>query len=82
MYRCAYDQQGLLLASPAKTDGILGLGNAKVSLPSQLADQGVTNNFVGHCITSEARGGGYMFFGGDFVPRWGMTWIPAISSST
>lgn len=82
VFGCAYDQQGQLLASPAKTDGILGLSNAKVSLPSQLADQGITNNVVGHCITSEAHGGGYMFFGDDFVPRWGMTWIPAISSLT
>jgi len=78
--RCAYDQQGQLLASPAKTDGILGLSAAKVSLPSQLANQGIINNVVGHCITSEANGGGYMFFGDDFVPRWGMTWVPAISS--
>nr|CAD1826684.1 unnamed protein product [Ananas comosus var. bracteatus] len=36
---CAYDQQGQLLASPAKTDGILGLSSAKISLPSQLASQ-------------------------------------------
>ncbi|ONK61353.1 uncharacterized protein A4U43_C08F29000 [Asparagus officinalis] len=79
-FGCAYDQQGQLLASPAKTDGILGLSNSKVSLPSQLANQGITNNVVGHCITSEADGGGYLFFGDDFVPRWGMTWVPTVGS--
>lgn len=77
--RCAYDQQGQLLASPAKTDGILGLSSAKISLPSQLASQGIISNVIGHCITSEPNGGGYMFLGDDFVPPWGMTWVPARS---
>lgn len=76
VFGCAYDQQGQLLASPAKTDGILGLGSAKIGLPSQLANQGIISNVVGHCFTREADGGGYMFLGDDFVPRWGMTWVP------
>ncbi|KAK8959848.1 Aspartic proteinase Asp1 [Platanthera guangdongensis] len=76
VFGCAYDQQGQFLNSPAKTDGILGLSSAKVSFTSQLADQGVINNVVGHCISGGANGGGYMFFGDDFVPRWGMTWVP------
>lgn len=46
--RCAYDQQqGLLLNTLAKTDGILGLSRAKVSLPSQLASKGIIKNVVG-----------------------------------
>lgn len=80
VFGCGYDQRGNLLASPAKTDGILGLSTAKVSLPTQLADKGIIKNVVGHCITSEARGGGYMFFGDDFVPSWGMTWVPTSSN--
>ncbi|KAJ0981354.1 hypothetical protein J5N97_009609 [Dioscorea zingiberensis] len=80
VFGCAYDQQGQLLASPAQTDGILGLSSSKVSLPSQLAGQGIINNVVGHCISNEADRGGYMFLGDDFVPRWGMTWIPNLSS--
>ncbi|KAM0949072.1 putative nepenthesin [Dioscorea sansibarensis] len=79
-FGCAYDQQGQLLASPAKTDGILGLSSSKVSLPSQLASQGIINNVMGHCISNEADRGGYMFLGDDFVPRWGMTWVPNHSS--
>lgn len=82
VFGCAYDQQGQLLASPAKTDGILGLGSAKISLPSQLANQGIISNVVGHCFTSEADGGGYMFFGDDFVPRWGMIWVPILDGLT
>ena len=72
--RCAYDQQGQLLSSPAKTDGILGLSNAAISLPSQLASHGIISNIVGHCFPREQGGKGYMFLGVDYVPRWGITW--------
>ncbi|XP_058078722.1 aspartyl protease APCB1 [Magnolia sinica] len=80
VFGCAYDQQGQLSVSPANTDGILGLSRAKVSLPSQLASQGIINNVVGHCITSDLHGGGYLFLGDDFTPRWGMTWVPMLNS--
>ncbi|XP_077236126.1 eukaryotic aspartyl protease family protein isoform X2 [Tasmannia lanceolata] len=76
VFGCAYDQQGQLLVSPAKTDGILGLSRSAISLPSQLASRGIVKNVVGHCITSDVNGGGYMFFGDDFIPRQGMTWVP------
>ncbi|KAF7090832.1 hypothetical protein CFC21_093525 [Triticum aestivum] len=76
VFGCAYDQQGQLLSSPAKTDGILGLSSAAISLPSQLASKGIISNIFGHCITRETNGGGYMFLGDDYVPRWGMTWAP------
>ncbi|KAJ4959678.1 hypothetical protein NE237_019588 [Protea cynaroides] len=79
VFGCAYDQQGQLLVSPADTDGILGLGRAKISLPSQLASQGIIRNVVGHCIRSDSDGGGYMFLGDDYVPRWGMTWVPMLN---
>ncbi|CAN6478794.1 unnamed protein product [Victoria cruziana] len=78
VFGCAYDQQGPLLASPAKTDGILGLSNAQISLPSQLARQGIVDNVVGHCISSDIKAGGYMFFGVDCVPIWGMNWVPML----
>ncbi|KAH9778623.1 Aspartyl protease APCB1 [Citrus sinensis] len=71
VFGCAYDQQGLLLNTLVKTDGILGLSRAKVSLPSQLASQGIIKNVVGHCLTTNAGGGGYMFLGHDLVPSWG-----------
>ncbi|RLN07804.1 hypothetical protein C2845_PM11G26120 [Panicum miliaceum] len=74
VFGCAYDQQGQLLSSPAKTDGILGLSSAAISLPSQLASHGIISNVFGHCITREQGGGGYMFLGDDYAPRWGMTW--------
>ncbi|KAJ0568369.1 putative nepenthesin [Helianthus annuus] len=78
---CAYDQQGILLNSLAKTDGILGLSRAKVSLPSQLAKQGIIDNVIGHCLTSDSVSGGYMFLGGDIVPQAKMSWVPMLNDA-
>ncbi|KAK4426711.1 Aspartyl protease APCB1 [Sesamum alatum] len=80
VFGCAYDQQGLLLNTLGKTDGILGLSRAKISLPSQLASQGIIKNVVGHCLAADARGGGYLFLGDDFVPYWQMAWVPMLQS--
>ncbi|KVI07831.1 Aspartic peptidase [Cynara cardunculus var. scolymus] len=80
--RCAYDQQGILLNSLMKTDGILGLSRAKVSLPSQLAKQGIIDNVIGHCLTSDSTSGGYMFLGGDFVPQTKMSWVPMLNDAS
>ncbi|KAF5733997.1 Eukaryotic aspartyl protease family protein putative isoform 1 [Tripterygium wilfordii] len=80
VFGCAYDQQGQLLNTLSKTDGILGLSRAKVSLPSQFASRGIIKNVVGHCLTTDAAGGGYMFLGDDFVPQWGMAWVPMLNS--
>ncbi|KAL3716261.1 hypothetical protein ACJRO7_007944 [Eucalyptus globulus] len=79
VFGCAYDQQGQLLNTLTKTDGIFGLSRSRVSLPSQLASLGVINNVVGHCLSSDATGGGYMFLGDGFLPNGGMSWIPMMS---
>jgi hypothetical protein len=80
VFGCAYDQQGSLLNTLTKTDGILGLSRAKVSLPSQLASLGIIKNVVGHCIASETDGRGYMFFGDEFIPQRGMAWVPMLEN--
>ncbi|KAH7851308.1 hypothetical protein Vadar_009613 [Vaccinium darrowii] len=80
VFGCAYDQQGFLLNALAATDGILGLSRAKVSLPSQLASQGIINNVIGHCLTPDAAGGGYMFLGDGFVNYRQMAWVPMLNS--
>lgn len=74
MSRCGYNQQLTSPNTPALTDGVLGLGTGKVSVLSQLSDQGATKNVVGHCLS--AKGGGYLFFGDDLVPSSPMTWAP------
>lgn len=77
VFGCGYDQEGLLLNTLTKTDGIMGLSRAKVGLPYQLSSKGIIKNVVGHCLSNnDGVGGGYMFLGDDFVPYWGMTWAP------
>uniref|UniRef100_A0A453TCD6 Peptidase A1 domain-containing protein n=3 Tax=Aegilops tauschii subsp. strangulata TaxID=200361 RepID=A0A453TCD6_AEGTS len=76
VFGCAHDQQGKLLDSPASIDGILGLSNWAMCLPTQLAKQGIISNVFGHCIATDPSSSGYMFLGDDYVPRWGMTWVP------
>lgn len=39
---------------------------------SQLREQGLTQNVMGHCLSR--KGGGFLFFGGDLVPHSGVTW--------
>ncbi|GFP94643.1 aspartic proteinase asp1 [Phtheirospermum japonicum] len=80
VFGCAYDQQGLLLNTLGKTDGILGLNRGKISFPSQLAKQGIINNVVGHCLSIDTSGGGYLFLGDDFVPHSQMVWVPMLQS--
>ncbi|XP_076949260.1 aspartyl protease APCB1-like [Bidens hawaiensis] len=82
IFGCAYDQQGILLNSLTKTDGILGLSKAKVSLPSQLSKEGIIDNVIGHCLTSDSVSGGYMFIGGDIVPQAKMSWVPMLNDAS
>ncbi|CAO2145830.1 unnamed protein product [Urochloa humidicola] len=74
-FGCGYDQQvGKNGAQPAETDGMLGLGRGSVSLLSQLKQQGITKNVLGHCLST--NGGGFLFFGDDIVPKSRVTWVP------
>jgi hypothetical protein len=74
--RCGYDQQGTLAKSPASADGVIGLSSSKVALPAQLAEKGIIKNVIGHCLAGGSNSGGYLFFGDELVPSWGMTWTP------
>ncbi|CAL5052336.1 unnamed protein product [Urochloa decumbens] len=76
VFGCGYDQRGNILDTLENTDGVLGLGSREISLPSQLASRGFISNVFGHCMTTDPRRGGYLFLGDDYIPRWGMTWVP------
>ncbi|WVZ81616.1 hypothetical protein U9M48_028971 [Paspalum notatum var. saurae] len=76
VFGCAYDQQGNLLDALENIDGMLGLSNQALSLPTQLASRGIISNVFGHCMTRDPSAGGYLFLGDDYIPRWGMTWVP------
>lgn len=69
--RCGYDQKYFGPVTPA-TAGVIGLGNGKVSILSQLSRLGLTRNVVGHCLSGQ--GGGFVFFGDDLVPSLGVVW--------
>ncbi|KAL5204928.1 hypothetical protein ABZP36_009799 [Zizania latifolia] len=74
-FGCGYDQQaGKNGSVEAMTDGLLGLGRGAVSLGSQLKQQGVTKNVLGHCLSTS--GGGFLFFGEDIAPPSRTTWVP------
>lgn len=78
-FGCGYDQKYSGSGAPPPTAGVLGLGNGKASILSQLTQMGLTRNVVGHCLSS--RGGGFLFFGDDFVPSSGITWTPITHDS-
>ncbi|CAA6660431.1 unnamed protein product [Spirodela intermedia] len=69
-FGCGYDQH--LHGKSSLTDGVLGLGGGRSSVMSQLREQGLTQNVMGHCLSR--KGGGFLFFGGDLVPHSGVTW--------
>lgn len=73
VYSCGYDQH-FSDGTPTGTDGVLGLGTGKSSIISQLRDQGLTRNVIGHCYSG--RGGGYLFLGDDLIPSSGVVWTP------
>lgn len=77
VFGCGYDQQ--ISSSHPFTDGVLGLGNGKISIVSQLRDMGLTRNVFGHCLSSQ--GGGFLFFGDDLVPSQRIVWMPMSPNS-
>lgn len=73
---CGYDQHNGGSQSPPSTAGVLGLGNGKGTIATQLSALGHARNVLGHCLG--VQGGGYFFFGGDLVPSSGMSWTPML----
>lgn len=78
-FGCGYNQKYSGSHSPPSTAGVLGLGNGKASILSQLRNAGLTRNVLGHCLSG--KGGGYLFFGDDLVPSSGIVWAPFSSNS-
>ncbi|PIM99874.1 Aspartyl protease [Handroanthus impetiginosus] len=76
-FGCGYNQEVLDTAHLPYTDGVLGLGSGKSSILTQLSSMGLTRNVVGHCLSGQ--GGGFLFFGDDFLPNSGIVWKPILS---
>ncbi|CAL9025082.1 unnamed protein product [Prunus brigantina] len=71
-FGCGYDQKYFGPVTPA-TAGVIGLGNRKVSILSQLSHLGLARNVVGHSLSGQ--GGGFLFFGDDLVPSLGSIFV-------
>ncbi|KAL3523439.1 hypothetical protein ACH5RR_016273 [Cinchona calisaya] len=76
-FGCGYDQ--LAGASSHPLDGILGLGKGKSSILSQLHNQGLVRNVVGHCLSG--KGGGFLFFGDELYDSSRVYWTPMSQDS-
>ncbi|PHT44366.1 hypothetical protein CQW23_13524 [Capsicum baccatum] len=76
VFGCGYDQEVPASAHAPFTDGILGLGNGKASVVSQMSSMGLIRNVVGHCLSG--HGGGFLFLGDDVVPSSGIVWAPIV----
>ncbi|KAI4320560.1 hypothetical protein MLD38_034028 [Melastoma candidum] len=79
-FGCGYNQHHTGPISPPPTAGVLGLGNGKASILSQLSNLGLIQNVLGHCLSS--RGGGFLFLGNDLVSPSKVAWTPVLSSSS
>ncbi|CAN4101926.1 unnamed protein product [Withania somnifera] len=80
VFGCGYDQQVPASARAPYTDGILGLGNGKSSIVSQMSSLGFIRNVVGHCLSGQ--GGGFLFLGDDVIPSSGIVWTSIVRSSS
>lgn len=79
MCRCGYNQEVPNSIHPPYTDGVLGLGSGKASIVAQLSEMGLTRNVVGHCLSGQ--GGGFLFFGDDFLLPSEIVWAPILSQT-
>ncbi|KAF3447004.1 hypothetical protein FNV43_RR12184 [Rhamnella rubrinervis] len=77
-FGCGYDQKYTGAHAPPSTAGVLGLGNGKASILTQLSRLGLTRNVGGHCLSGQ---GGFIFFGDEVVPSSGITWTPMSRNS-
>ncbi|CAN0892337.1 Aspartic proteinase Asp1, partial [Linum grandiflorum] len=78
-FGCGYDQKNPSPTSPS-TAGVLGLGNGKASIISQLQKMGLMQNVIGHCFSR--LGGGYLFLGNSLVPSSGVSWTPMLRAGS
>ncbi|KAL6515527.1 hypothetical protein OROHE_018561 [Orobanche hederae] len=76
-FGCGYNQEVQDSTHLPYTDGVLGLGLGNSSILRQLSNMGLTRNVVGHCLSGQ--GGGFLFFGDDFLPDTGIVWKPISS---
>ena len=75
---CGFNQSGNLLTGQSVVDGIMGFGQSKLSVISQLYMQGLIPRVFAHCLQGSEKGGGILVIG-NVVDR-GFPFTPIISS--
>lgn len=78
MFGCGYSQSGNLLTAQNVVDGIMGFGQSKLSVISQLYSQGLTPGVFAHCLQGSDKGGGILVLGN--VVELGMVFTPIVAS--
>ncbi|CAK9227007.1 unnamed protein product [Sphagnum jensenii] len=68
VFGCGYNQTGDLLQPTRAVDGLMGFGQDAISVPSQLAAQGLTPNVFAHCLEGENKGSGILVIGEVMEP--------------
>ncbi|KAH7282263.1 hypothetical protein KP509_35G022500 [Ceratopteris richardii] len=63
VFGCGYSQSGNLLTAQNVVDGIIGFGQSKLSVISQLYSQGLTPAAFAHCLQGSEQGGGILVVG-------------------
>lgn len=63
VFGCNFNQSGVLSSTPRAVDGLIGFGQASISVLSQLASQGIAPNVFAHCLEGEDKGGGILVIG-------------------
>lgn len=71
VFRCGSNQTGTWA-----TDGLIGLGQAAISAPSQLTEQGKTENIFAHCLQGDNLGSGSLVIGTVREP--GLVYTPIV----
>lgn len=76
-FGCGTTQSGNLLMSSRALDGLIGFGQAAVSIPSQLASMGKVGNRFAHCLQGDNQGGGTIVIGSVSEPN--ISYTPIVS---
>ncbi|XP_050383403.1 aspartic proteinase 36-like [Argentina anserina] len=69
IFGCGTNQSGLLNNPNVAVSGLLGFGNANITLLSQLAAAGKVRNKFAHCLDNSKQGGGIWAIGEVVEPK-------------
>ncbi|KAI9080180.1 hypothetical protein K1719_037858 [Acacia pycnantha] len=69
IFGCSTELRGNLVANERRVDGILGFGQGKSSVISQLSSKGLVPKVFSHCLRGDEQGGGNLVLGEIVEPN-------------